>query len=140
MQWMNWLKPKTKIGNITTEKVKVSSNPLSVKLLEMTNSQPIDEMFKNTVTRRFLLTVHWQDIGSLFDALISERNNTPSLVAVNLYNYFKNAGSPPSICLQRLAYTLDAAQKVSHTVVNDIENLILQIETVGLFYRPIKKE
>lgn len=130
MWFTKWFKPTPKIAIVSSTEVQIDNTPTTTlpnRLLNLCSQVDIDRLCSDTVIRRYLLTVHWSDIQSLFDALLNGKKSTPSHIAVNLYSYFKTGGSPPSVCLMRLAQSLQASSSIPYSVSSDIESLIEQL-------------
>lgn len=138
MWYKRLFKPSKKVGEVGVEKDVVV--PMAViKLQAFVERVDVDRLVENPVLRRFLLTVHWSDIGQLFDAILRQRKETPVLTGVNIYTYFKTAGTPASICLKRLVDTLTQTPTSSYSVNRDIEQLILQLEEASAIESQLKE-
>lgn len=139
MWWNKWFKPTCKVGQEVA--VKLGTNAvLAQKLLDLCVQVPVDRLYKDVVLRRYLLSLYWSDIQTLFDVLIAGRKITPTGVAVNLHNYFKSAGSLPSVCLERLAQTLARTEDIPFTVTSDVNSLIEQINHAHLAFRSTSED
>lgn len=132
MRLLKWLKPTAKIGVGGLNEVagKDVKETLRTRLLQMSSEVNIDTIYSDIVLRRFLLTLYWGDVGTLFEALISSRKDVPMQVAVSVQSYFKSAGCSPSACLERLALYLEKSQRVPYSVSEDIERLIQQLTEI----------
>lgn len=113
---------------VDTQSKESSSVILGQKLQSFIDKVDVDILMENPVLRRFLLAVHWGDITQLFDAIVQQRKDFSGLTGVNIYSYFKPAGTPASVCLKRLVYTLKQNPSVPHTATIDIEQLIAQLQ------------
>jgi hypothetical protein len=124
--WFNrFFTPRVKVGQVVPNEVQPT---LAERLEQLCEDIPIDVLFKSVVIRRFLLTLHWPDIQSLFNAIIYQKRDMPVVTAVNIHTYFKLAGTPPSVCLDRLITELRTSEKLPQSVLNDIEHLIEQLQ------------
>jgi hypothetical protein len=133
MWWQHLFKPTKKVGET---KVFEEHTPTSLadRLNQLCTQVPVDVLFKSPVIRRFLLTLHWSDIQMLFDAVLYRKKDTPTVTAVNIHTYFKAAGTPPSVCLERVSQMLRTAEHVPHTVSQDVEQLIVQLQEANAIH------
>lgn len=137
MWFSKWFKP---VETIKTEQINVeppaqiNTDTLQDRLRELCHRVDVDKACSDVVMRRYLITVHWQDIQGLFEAVLNCKKNTPTLIAVNLYSYFKTAGSPASVCLSRLCDSLDKADSVPHSVRMDVTALIQLLKQLANTY------
>ena len=128
MWYTRLFKPIKKIGveeTVVTELIAVS---LCDRMRALLNTVDVDKLVEDPVLRRFFLTVHWSNISFLFDAVLYRKRESPGLAAVNIYSYFKAAGTPASICLLRLCATIESTSNIPHTVTKDVEQLIEQLQ------------
>ena len=133
MWWHSLFKPTPKVGQVEVLK---EPAPLSLgdKLHTLCVHTPVDTLFKSAVMRRFLLTLYWPDVQMLFDALLYNKKDTPTMTAVNIHTYFKAAGTLPSVCLERLAKTLNNTSNVPYSVHQDVHQLIIQLEEANTIH------
>lgn len=133
MWFYRWFKPVQKIqlaqevSQPTEQPLETSSTPLK----QLCQSVDVDRLCRDAVMRRYLVTVYWPDIQSLFEAVINNKGGPTSLVAVNLYSYFKTAGSPASVCLTRLSDMLQTTGTVPHTVSADVNTILNMFNQLG---------
>ena len=126
MWFSKWFKPVQKIQPTPetpypTQEAKTAS-PAPLK--QICEEMDVDRVCSDVVLRRYLITVHWTDVQSLFEAILNNKRSSPSLVAVNLYTYFKTAGSPASICLTRLSDMLQSVDSIPHSVSKDVDSIV----------------
>ena len=132
--WISrWFKPVQKIQPTeeVTLPVKKSPEVPSTPLKQLCQSVDVDRICKDPVMRRYLITVYWPDVESLFEATLNNKRGPNSLIAVNLHSYFKTAGSPASVCLVRLSDILDSIDAVPHGVSADINVIVNTFNQLG---------
>lgn len=133
MWWQHLFNPTKKIGESLVVEEPVPTS-LADRLNQLCTQVPVDILFKNLVIRRFLLTLYWSDIQTLFDAALYRKKDTPTVTAVNIHTYFKAAGTLPSVCLERLSQTLRLNEGVPYTVTHDVEQLIIQLQEANTIH------
>ena len=133
MWFHKWFKPVQKIQptqdvtQLTQQSLKTPSTPLK----QLCQTVDIDRVCRDAVMRRYLITVHWADIQSLFEAVLNNKRGSATLVAVNLYSYFKTAGTPASVCLIRLSDMLETTSPVPHSVSTDVDTIVNMFNQLG---------
>ena len=139
--------PIGKIGqDLSTESIIVlqTKEPVDTTLAQRLQSfidkVDVDALVESPVLRRFLLTLYWGDITQLFDAIVHKKKDTQGLTGVNIYSYFKPAGTPASVCLKRLCGALKEAPIVPYTTSMDVEQLICQLEEASIIGNSTSKE
>ena len=140
MWFHKWFKPVQKIQPTqeTTQPTQQSLEAPSTPLKQLCQTVDVDRVCRDAVMRRYLITVHWPDIQSLFEAALNNKRGSASLVAVNLYSYFKTAGSPASVCLARLSDMLQATSAVPHSVSADVDTIVNMFNQLGETHPELK--
>ena len=141
MWWNKLFKPAAKVGHTVHKQEK---EPIVLSLADrlrlFCRQDTVDDLYANVVIRRFLITMHYSDIQQLFNALLSDGRSPSLMNAVNIYTYFKTAGTPPSICLDRLSGTLRQAAVIPYGVRQDVEHLITQLSEAYDIYTSQPKD
>lgn len=144
MWYKRLFKPANKIGQCvppkSIESLATIDATLAKRLQSFIDKVDVDALVESPVLRRFLLTLYWSDITQLFDAIVYKKKDTLGLTGVNIYSYFKPAGTPASVCLKRLCDALNENPVIPYTISMDIEQLICQLQDASVIGNLTLKE